>query len=109
MTDFLRYPHYDSNPSFSDFESFGGWSHPAIKQYKDSTSLCGEWSVWNVVNMFAETYAMTVFARSWYRWELVSLKQLELSFFVLMTRVSFAVYFLQLHLSDFYFAKQFAV
>ncbi|XP_062498881.1 uncharacterized protein LOC134176211 [Corticium candelabrum] len=37
----LWYPHFDNNPSFSDFESFGGWSHPAIKQYKDSTSLCG--------------------------------------------------------------------
>ena len=36
-----RYPHYDGNPSFSDFKSFGGWSSPAIKQYKGTTSYCG--------------------------------------------------------------------
>jgi GH25 family lysozyme M1 (1,4-beta-N-acetylmuramidase) len=29
----LWYAHYDNNPSFSDFSSFGGWSKPTIKQY----------------------------------------------------------------------------
>lgn len=30
-----------ANPSFSDFRSFGGWAHPAIKQYNDNGNLCG--------------------------------------------------------------------
>ena len=37
----LWYAHYDNNPSFSDFASFGGWSKPAIKQYVGDTTLCG--------------------------------------------------------------------
>lgn len=36
----LWYPHYDGNPSFSDFYSFGGWTQPAIKQYQGTTSYC---------------------------------------------------------------------
>eukprot|EP01094_Clydonella_sp_ATCC50884_P005210 TRINITY_DN14179_c0_g1_i1.p2 TRINITY_DN14179_c0_g1~~TRINITY_DN14179_c0_g1_i1.p2 ORF type:complete len:233 (-),score=78.97 TRINITY_DN14179_c0_g1_i1:104-775(-) len=37
----LWYAHYDNNPSFSDFTPFGGWSHPSIKQYAGTTSICG--------------------------------------------------------------------
>ena len=37
----LWYAHYDNSPSFSDFASFGGWSHPNIKQYAGDTTLCG--------------------------------------------------------------------
>ncbi|XP_065831623.1 probable GH family 25 lysozyme 2 [Oscarella lobularis] len=37
----LWYPHYDNNPSFSDFEPFGGWSKPAIKQYDGNAFVCG--------------------------------------------------------------------
>ena len=37
----LWYAHYDGNPSFSDFRSFGGWTKPAIKQYEGDKSLCG--------------------------------------------------------------------
>jgi hypothetical protein len=37
----IWYPHYDNRPSFSDFQSFGGWSRPSIKQYSDTHSLCG--------------------------------------------------------------------
>jgi hypothetical protein len=39
----LWYPHYEdpSNPSFSDFEPFGGWSKPAAKQYADTNTICG--------------------------------------------------------------------
>ena len=37
----LWYAHYDNNPSFSDFSSFGGWSKPTIKQYVGDTTLCG--------------------------------------------------------------------
>jgi hypothetical protein len=33
--------HYDNNPSFSDFRSFGGWSRPAIKQYHGTAYECG--------------------------------------------------------------------
>jgi GH25 family lysozyme M1 (1,4-beta-N-acetylmuramidase) len=36
----LWYAHYDNNPSFSDFTSFGGWTKPSIKQYKGTTTLC---------------------------------------------------------------------
>ena len=36
----LWYPHYDNNPSFSDFSSFGGWSSPYIKQYAGDKTLC---------------------------------------------------------------------
>jgi len=28
----LWYPHYDNNPSFSDFQPFGGWTQPFMKQ-----------------------------------------------------------------------------
>jgi GH25 family lysozyme M1 (1,4-beta-N-acetylmuramidase) len=37
----LWYPHYDNNPSFSDFRPFGGWTKPSIKQYTGTTSICG--------------------------------------------------------------------
>eukprot|EP01095_Lingulamoeba_sp_RSL-Kostka_P016016 TRINITY_DN761_c0_g1_i1.p1 TRINITY_DN761_c0_g1~~TRINITY_DN761_c0_g1_i1.p1 ORF type:complete len:238 (-),score=54.37 TRINITY_DN761_c0_g1_i1:816-1469(-) len=37
----LWYAHYDGNPSFSDFEPFGGWTKPNIKQYQGTTSTCG--------------------------------------------------------------------
>lgn len=36
----LWYPHYDNNPSYSDWVSFGGWSKPSIKQYIGTTSIC---------------------------------------------------------------------
>ena len=35
-----RYAHYDQNPSFSDFSSFGGWYKPTIKQYKGDARVC---------------------------------------------------------------------
>ena len=35
------YPHYDGSQSFSDFQSFGGWSKPNIKQYFGDKSSCG--------------------------------------------------------------------
>ncbi|CAG9314774.1 unnamed protein product [Blepharisma stoltei] len=37
----LWYAHYDNNPSFSDFQAFGGWSSPAMKQYNGSSTICG--------------------------------------------------------------------
>eukprot|EP01103_Thecamoeba_quadrilineata_P011975 TRINITY_DN297_c0_g1_i2.p1 TRINITY_DN297_c0_g1~~TRINITY_DN297_c0_g1_i2.p1 ORF type:complete len:220 (-),score=28.46 TRINITY_DN297_c0_g1_i2:88-747(-) len=37
----LWYADYDNSPSFGGFAPFGGWSKPAMKQYKGSTSLCG--------------------------------------------------------------------
>lgn len=37
----LWYAHYDKNPSFADFQAFGGWSKPAIKQYIGDASSCG--------------------------------------------------------------------
>jgi hypothetical protein len=33
--------HYDNNPSYSDFRSFGGWSRPSIKQFHGTTYECG--------------------------------------------------------------------
>jgi hypothetical protein len=37
----LWYPHYDHNPSFSDFRPFAGWTQPTMKQYAGDTSFCG--------------------------------------------------------------------
>jgi len=37
----IWYAHYDDNPSFSDWQNFGGWTRPAIKQYWGDRSLCG--------------------------------------------------------------------
>ena len=37
----LWYAHYDNNPSFSDFQPFGGWSKPHMKQYQGDVTLCG--------------------------------------------------------------------
>lgn len=48
----LWYPHYDKNPSFSDFTPFGGWTTPSMKQYWDTNNLCG----FGVDNNWAPTY-----------------------------------------------------
>jgi len=37
----LWYAHYDGNPSFSDFASFGGWHTPYMKQYNGDKTACG--------------------------------------------------------------------
>jgi hypothetical protein len=37
----LWYAHYDNSASFSDFQAFGGWTKPAIKQFQGDTTLCG--------------------------------------------------------------------
>lgn len=37
----LWYAHYDNSPSFSDFQSFGGWSKPSMKQYAGDKTVCG--------------------------------------------------------------------
>jgi len=37
----LWYAHYDGIPSFSDFESFGGWDAPNMKQFSDAGAKCG--------------------------------------------------------------------
>ena len=37
----LWYPHYDGNPSFSDFKPFGGWTSPLMKQYLGNEESCG--------------------------------------------------------------------
>lgn len=38
----LWYADYDENPSFSGFRSFGGWTHPAMKQFADHAgNSCG--------------------------------------------------------------------
>ena len=36
----LWYAHYDNVKSFSDFESFGGWSSPYTKQYAGDQTAC---------------------------------------------------------------------
>ncbi|KAL0204877.1 hypothetical protein P9112_000184 [Eukaryota sp. TZLM1-RC] len=38
----LWYPHYDMNPSFDDFVSFGGWNKDMVvmKQFKGTTNAC---------------------------------------------------------------------
>ncbi|KAI1717717.1 glycosyl hydrolases family 25 domain-containing protein [Ditylenchus destructor] len=39
----LWYPRYKNppNPNFSDFEAFGGWSSPVMKQYAQNVVECG--------------------------------------------------------------------
>jgi len=39
----LWYAHYETtpNPSFSDFQPFGAWQFPAIKQFADGPEVCG--------------------------------------------------------------------
>jgi hypothetical protein len=37
----LWYAHYDNNPSFSDFSTFGGWTKPNIKQFAGDVTVCG--------------------------------------------------------------------
>jgi GH25 family lysozyme M1 (1,4-beta-N-acetylmuramidase) len=37
----LWYAHYDGKPSFGDFQAFGGWKTPHIKQYQGDVTLCG--------------------------------------------------------------------
>ena len=37
----LWWAYYDYEASFSDFSSFGGWTKPAMKQYKGTTYICG--------------------------------------------------------------------
>eukprot|EP01102_Stenamoeba_stenopodia_P009922 TRINITY_DN294_c0_g1_i2.p1 TRINITY_DN294_c0_g1~~TRINITY_DN294_c0_g1_i2.p1 ORF type:complete len:410 (-),score=61.92 TRINITY_DN294_c0_g1_i2:121-1350(-) len=36
----LWYPHFDNDPSFSDFSPFGGWTKPAMKQYDEDRTVC---------------------------------------------------------------------
>jgi len=38
----LWYAHYDNSPNFNDFQPFGGWSSPAIKQYQGDATICGK-------------------------------------------------------------------
>jgi len=37
----LWYPHWDGAENFGDFSAFGGWSRPAMKQYRGNANLCG--------------------------------------------------------------------
>jgi len=37
----LWYPRYDNISSFSGFTAFGGWSTPIMKQYQQTTPICG--------------------------------------------------------------------
>mmetsp|Transcript_6541 Transcript_6541/g.4910 ORF Transcript_6541/g.4910 Transcript_6541/m.4910 type:complete len:141 (-) Transcript_6541:50-472(-) len=37
----LWYASWNGQQSFSDWSAFGGWSSPAMKQYKGDTTLCG--------------------------------------------------------------------
>ncbi|CAL6061507.1 Glycosyl_hydrolase family 25 protein [Hexamita inflata] len=32
--------YYDNSQSFSDFQSFGGWTKPSIKQYQGDVAEC---------------------------------------------------------------------
>lgn len=37
----LWYAHCDDSASFSDYQGFGGWGRPNIKQFQDDVTLCG--------------------------------------------------------------------
>jgi hypothetical protein len=36
----IWYAHYDGEPSFNDWQSFGGWSRPTAKQFSDQGHKC---------------------------------------------------------------------
>lgn len=61
----LWYPHYDNNPSFSDFSSFGGWTTPYAKQYWNTNTYCSQgvdlnWApTWSNVNPTPSTGSCT--------------------------------------------------
>jgi len=40
-TDLLWYANNNGEQNFNDFTPFGGWTKPAVKQYTNSTSVCG--------------------------------------------------------------------
>lgn len=37
----LWYAHYDGKQTLSDFQSFGGWTKPHMKQFQGTSTLCG--------------------------------------------------------------------
>jgi hypothetical protein len=37
----IWYAHYDGSASFGDWANFAGWTHPAMKQYAGSHTICG--------------------------------------------------------------------
>ena len=37
----LWYAHYDNWESFGDYSRIGGWSKPAMKQFKGDATVCG--------------------------------------------------------------------
>lgn len=37
----LWYTGWDNKANFENFEPFGGWKVPAVKQFSDTTELCG--------------------------------------------------------------------
>ena len=43
----MWYAHYDYDPSFSDWTSFGGWSWPKIKQYAGNEEFCSAYVDFN--------------------------------------------------------------
>lgn len=61
----LWYPHYDNNPSFSDFAAFGGWVVPYAKQYWNTNTYCSQgvdnnWApLWSDTNPTPSTGACT--------------------------------------------------
>ena len=46
----LWYPHFDNLDNFDDWVPFAGWLKPTIKQYKDTTSICGAEVDFNFMN-----------------------------------------------------------
>jgi len=37
----IWYPNYDGQQNYNDWQAFGGWNSPAMKQYDDGGSVCG--------------------------------------------------------------------
>ena len=37
----LWYSHLNNDPNFNDFEPFGGWKNPSIKQFVGDATECG--------------------------------------------------------------------
>ena len=50
----LWYAHYDNSASFTDYDSFGGWSSPTIKQYEGDKSSCGVGIDYDYISSFSD-------------------------------------------------------
>lgn len=52
----LWYAHYDGKQSFTDYQEFGGWPKPSMKQFQGDVTVCGAGIDKNYRPWFMESY-----------------------------------------------------